>query len=164
MHSRPFLTLLRALTGRTATTATSEIRRFRPGLDYTLAHVGAWARQRIVVGVGVRVWHRLGLGLGLGISELELGLVLVWSGWVGWGNRGGGWGGTRRGRRQGNLLEMNHPTHQLPSALNHSTPHPTAAITAFPATPRHTAFQRVHGGISLLRGHVTASCEALGER
>lgn len=40
MRSAPFIQLLSALTGQTASSCASEVRRFRPGLDYTLAHVG----------------------------------------------------------------------------------------------------------------------------
>lgn len=47
MHSTPFVLLLQALTGLTATRATSEVRRFRPGLDYTLAHVGSLREHEV---------------------------------------------------------------------------------------------------------------------
>eukprot|EP00966_Prymnesium_polylepis_P264258 6104722-Prymnesium_polylepis.1 len=40
MHSPPFVQLLHAYTGRAPTRCASEVRRFRAGLDYTLAHVG----------------------------------------------------------------------------------------------------------------------------
>lgn len=40
MHSPPFIQLLNTLTGRVPARCASEVRRFRPGLDYTLAHVG----------------------------------------------------------------------------------------------------------------------------
>ena len=40
MHSAAFVQLLSAISGLAAATVASEVRRFRPGLDYTLAHVG----------------------------------------------------------------------------------------------------------------------------
>ena len=39
-HSAPFIQLMSALSGLAPTACASEVRRFRPGLDYTLAHVG----------------------------------------------------------------------------------------------------------------------------
>jgi len=40
MHSAPFVQLVSALSGVSPRRCASEVRRFRPGLDYTLAHVG----------------------------------------------------------------------------------------------------------------------------
>ena len=40
MHSAAFVQLLSVLSGLTPSSCASEVRRFRPGLDYTLAHVG----------------------------------------------------------------------------------------------------------------------------
>lgn len=40
MHTAPFVQLMAALSGQTPTHCASEVRRFRPGLDYTLAHTG----------------------------------------------------------------------------------------------------------------------------
>ena len=40
MHSAPFVQLMSALSGQTPSHCSSEVRRFRPGLDYTLAHTG----------------------------------------------------------------------------------------------------------------------------
>ena len=45
MHSAPFVQLLSALSGHSASRCASEVRRFRPGLDYTLAHVGTLRAQ-----------------------------------------------------------------------------------------------------------------------
>ena len=40
MHTAPFIQLLASISGLAPATCASEVRRFRPGLDYTLAHVG----------------------------------------------------------------------------------------------------------------------------
>ena len=45
MHSAPFVQLMGALSGLTPEACATEIRRFRPGLDYTLAHVGTRAAR-----------------------------------------------------------------------------------------------------------------------
>ena len=45
MHSAAFVQVMGALSGRTPDACATEIRRFRPGLDYTLAHVGAQATR-----------------------------------------------------------------------------------------------------------------------
>ena len=48
MHSPPFVQLLAAYTGRAPSRCASEVRRFRPGLDYTLAHVGTLREEEVL--------------------------------------------------------------------------------------------------------------------
>ena len=45
MHSAAFVQLVAALTGHVPARCASAVRRFRPGLDYTLAHVGTQATE-----------------------------------------------------------------------------------------------------------------------
>ena len=45
MHGAPFVQLMSSMSGLTPSTCASEVRRFRPGLDYTLAHVGTRAAR-----------------------------------------------------------------------------------------------------------------------
>jgi len=45
MASPPFVQLMSTFTGLVPSRCASEVRRFRPGLDYTLAHVGTQCQQ-----------------------------------------------------------------------------------------------------------------------
>jgi len=47
-HAPPFVQLLSAFTGRVPIRCASEVRRFRPGLDYTLAHVGTLRGEEVL--------------------------------------------------------------------------------------------------------------------